>query len=193
MANTYERMGDYARAADILRRYLDSEGAEDVDTVRQRLHQLGRRAKLVDTQRQELSELRARPPCPEPISCKRKSQASDRNAYILFATGGVALVSAAVFGVMARNAHNDALDQCISADGRRYCPATAQSELDRERRFALFSDLSAGLGLAAVGSGVYLLLRHRRARERQRRNTSAPRIEPRIVPGGIGVDLAGRF
>jgi tetratricopeptide (TPR) repeat protein len=193
MANTYERMGDYARAADSLRRYLGREGAEDVDTVRQRLRQLERRAKLVDTERKETAALRARPPCPDPISCQRKAQASDRNAYILLGTGGVALVSAAVFAGMARNAHNDALGQCVDSDGQRYCPTTAQSALDRERRFALFSDLSSGLGLAAVGTGVYLLLKHRRARERRRRKNAATSLEPRIMFGGIGVDLVGGF
>ncbi len=40
MANAYERMGEYEKAAEHLRRYLESPKAEDVASVRERIRRL---------------------------------------------------------------------------------------------------------------------------------------------------------
>ena len=49
------------------------------------------------------------------------------------------------------------------------------------------------LGLVSVGTGTYLLLRHRKARAREKRLRRDVRVEPRALPGGAGVSLVGRF
>ena len=95
-----------------------------------------------------------------------------------------------MFGALARSAGNDAENNCVSADGRRLCSADAQDALDRERQFALFTDVSAGIGLVAAGAGANFYRRHRQDEKRTR---ARARLAPSVGPGGWGITFAGRF
>ncbi len=187
LANAYERMGDYAAAYDRLERYLETETPKGAPAMRQRLVQLALRAakkKLLDD---ELLQLRSRPACPT-CAVPPPSKSAPRLAYALVGTGAVALATAAVFGVVARGAHNDAAKSCVQTDGN-YCSTSARSALDREKRFALLTDTAAVVGIAAVTTGAYLLWRRRSSETKRRRTVAAPIM----VPGGIGVGLATIF
>jgi tetratricopeptide (TPR) repeat protein len=192
LANSYERLAAYADAAEALAGYIDSGQADDIDTLRQRLHQIRQRAAVAARREREIAALRERPTsCPAavcPVDSEEPDR-SDRTAYVLFASGGAAMVSAVVFGVLARSAGNDAEQQCVSADGRRLCSSEAQDALDRQRQFALFTDVSAGLGLAAIGAGAYFYWRHRSDEKRKKRVGLAPSV----VPGAWGIGVAGSF
>jgi tetratricopeptide (TPR) repeat protein len=189
LANTYERMGRYAEAAEALERYAASPRAVDVEAVRQRIRSIQERAAEVRIRSEELERLRARPPCPDPITCpvlEPEPEASDRWAYVLLGTGGVGVVAGVVFAFTARAAGSDA--EALCAPGG-LCPAEAQTELDRERRFALAADLSIGLGLVSLAGGAYWLWRAHRDDDPPERT----RVAPVGVPGGVGIGVAGAF
>ncbi len=194
MANTFERMGEYQRAAEALKRYIDSGGAAGVDTLRQRLRQIETRAAERAGELAELADLRKRPvTCPAQVACPLRpidSGRSDRWSYVLMATGGVALVSTVVFGVMARSAGSDARAQCVNGPGGRLCSSQAEEALDREGRFALVTDISAVVGVAALGTGAYLYWRYRSSAGHDRAATA---LVPTIFPGGAGLTAHASF
>lgn len=192
LANTYERMGLYTEAAAALGRYLKSPRAVDVEAARQRLRSIEERAAEKRIQAGELQRLRARPPCPDPVTCPvldAGSEPSDRWAYVLLGTGGVGLVTGVVFAFTARAAYADAEELCAPGG---LCPAAARADLDRERRFALAADLSIGLGLASLAGGAYWLWRHHRDG-----GPESPRAARSITPaawaGGGGIGVVGSF
>lgn len=194
MANTFERMGEYQRAADALERYIKSGDAADVDTLGQRLRQIQNRAAERAGEMSELESLRQRPEsCPAQVACPLRphdTDNSDRWAYVLLATGGAALVSTAIFGVMARSAGSDARAKCVNGPGGRLCSSDAQADLDREQRFALVTDVSAVVGVAALGTGAYLYWRYRNHGKRDRDATA---LLPTLLPGGAGVTVHASF
>ena len=194
MANTFERMGDYRHAADALERYINSGNAGDVDTLRQRLRQIQTRAAERANELAELDALRRRPEtCPAQVACPLRptpSDNSDRWAYVLLATGGAALVTTTVFGIMARSAGSDARAECVNGPGGRLCSSQAQADLDSERRFALVTDISTVVGVAALGTGAYLYWRYR---SRGRHDRDATALVPTLFPGGAGLTAHARF
>ncbi len=194
MANTFERMGEYQRAADALEKFINSGDADDADTLRQRLRQIQNRAAERAGEQAELEALRQRPEsCPAQVACPFRpsdSDKSDRWAYVLLASGGAALVSTAVFGVMARSAGSDARAKCMNGPGGRLCSTEAKADLDRERRFALATDLSAVVSVAALGTGAYLYWRYR---SHDKRDRDATALVPTLIPGGAGLTVHARF
>lgn len=195
LTNSYERLGAYAEAADALARYIDSGDAEDADTLRQRLRQIRKRAAARASSEAALAELRARPrACPPDRPCEvepRPTSRSDTVAYVLFAGGGAMLVAAAVFGATASSAGDDARAACSDRGGVMLCSADAKEALDRQTRFALFTDVSVGASIAAIGVGTYFYLRHRKQREREQ--ATAATVAPSLLRGGLGVTVGGRF
>jgi tetratricopeptide (TPR) repeat protein len=193
IANAYERMGDYEKAADYLRRYLESPEAEDVSSVRERIRRLEMNA---DAQgREPQPERVASPAAVSAAATAPRTRADDpgarrwlrRPAYMLIAGGGAALATAFVFGLGARSAAADAKELC---DTNGLCPESASDEVRRERTFALVSDITAVLGLASASVGVYLLVRDHRASEKAR---AGLRVEPRLYDRAAGIGLAGDF
>jgi tetratricopeptide (TPR) repeat protein len=190
MVNCLERLGEYAEAATVLQQYIDTADTArgdlaDEDTLRQRLGQIRKRADERADERAELAALRARPAtCPGPRPCPVAPVAPRRSVlpYILIGTGGAAVVSALVFGTLARNEHGNAVDDC--RDG--LCTAAAERALDRERRFALITDLSVLVGVAAAGAGTFLYLR-------QRREGNISTVAPSVSSTGVGVAVVGSF
>lgn len=188
MVNSLERMGDYAEAARVLRQYIDSGDVADADTLRQRLMQIERRAATRADEISELAALRGRPEsCPAAAPCGTQPDEPRRSVlpYVFLGTGGAALVSALVFGTLARNEHGNAADNCL--DG--LCTSAARRALDRERRFALITDVSVAAGALSLGAGVYLYLRDRK--RAQRREETA--LIPAVSAHGVGVWLVGGF
>lgn len=201
MVNAYERMGDYKQAIARLRDYLEHPRARNATSLRDRLRRLEaaerdreaenerlRRLELAEQERaRELRRLREERARTRPAEVEaRSSGPSNRTAYLLLGTGAAGLGGAVAFGIVSRRAGQDAQDSCAEDGG--LCRGSAEDALDREKRFALFADISAGVGIASAAVGVYMLLRNQGARREAR---SALRIEPALVPGGLGVGLAG--
>jgi tetratricopeptide (TPR) repeat protein len=201
IANCFERLGDYDKAAAYLRRYLRSPRARDVVSVRERI----KRLELAHEERQReierrLDEERKRRDAteggrlsdrePEGGGGGQRDSSAPKAAYILLAGGGAGLVGAVIFGVAAVGAGRDADNLCGEGG---LCPTTAESALEREKRFALLADVSAGVGLVAAGAGAYLLFREARDRDRSAARGDDARVVPIAVPGGAGIGVAGQF
>ena len=210
IANAYERMGDYEKAADYLRQYLESPKAENVASVRERIRRLELSAEA--RKREQPPEAAAGAGEPPPASgdpsattagaaeltsrspdaaVQRDGSARSRRSralpYTLLAVGAVGIAGGIAFGVVSKRAGDDAEKLC-NDDG--LCTSDAEDELDRQRRFALGSDISFGIGVAAAGAGVLLLLLRDDGDQPER---SALRVSPSVGTAGVGVDLTTRF
>jgi hypothetical protein len=94
-------------------------------------------------------------------------------------------VTSILFGLASQNAGSDAERLC-NDDG--LCPTLAEDALRREKRFAIVADVTAGVGLAAVGVGVYLLVRERRSEP-----TRAVELSPTVSGDRVGLAVTGQF
>ncbi len=198
VANCYERMGEYKQAAAYLRRYLDSGEAEDVVSVRQRIRRLDLAVK-----RQEAADADTDPDAtPEPVddplpvddpvattptaSQQRDRPRRTRATYWWLGASAVALASGVGFSIAASAAGDEASERCNAAG---LCQQSAEKWVNRERRFAIAADVSYVTAAAAGAVGFYLLLRKpKRAGAR-----GSAGVHPIIVPGGIGIGLAGEL
>lgn len=204
IANCYERTGEYRKAANYLRRYLDSPRAKDVVSVRERIQRLEIAAEERERELERMLEARRDEERDEEEDREEARddrrvvvvEGSDEKArsgkqqagFLLIAGGAAGVVGAVVFGVASASAGRDAEQLC--GDGG-LCPASAESALEREERFALFSDLSLGLGLVSAGVGVYLLIDERRSEAPSEKDEVG--VRPVLVPGGAGVGVAGAW
>lgn len=120
----------------------------------------------------------APPPVPAPAAApsERRSGASPLTLSLL-AGGGVALAVGTVTGIVALN-RKHALDAACNPG----CPSDMASDLDSFRLNRTISYVSFGVGIAAVGTGAYLLL-HKRP--------SGAQVGAVLLPGGGA--LTGSF
>ncbi len=95
----------------------------------------------------------------------------------LLAGGGVALAVGTVTGIVALN-HKKDLDAACNPG----CPSNMASALDSFRLNRTLSYVSFGVGIAAAGTGAYLLLHESR---------SGTQVGAQLLPGGAA--LAGTF
>lgn len=188
LGNCYERLGQYRRAAQHLRRYVDGPKARGVVSVRERIRRLEAAA---DQKQRKRDAAKREQRAAEQASAERSPAQPRRNwgPYIWLASGGVVLAGAVAFGLAALAARSDADDLCAS-DG--YCPAAASGPLDREETFALITDVSLAIGTIAIGVGAYLLWRGRSS-EKVASSRSSMRLVPSLVTGGGTIGLQGRF
>ena len=105
--------------------------------------------------------------------------------YALLAGGGLALGAGTYFGLQALQARRDAAADCRAQDATHRCWSTAAGALDRDRRASVIADVALAAGTLATASGFYLLLR------RSPRSSVVAQVA--VVPGGGGMELAGRF
>lgn len=217
LANAYERMGEYQKAADNLERYLDSPKVKDVVSVRERIRRL---ESAVESQR-EAERKRARDaelakktagtdsgageggagtgktdtdqkqlvddPRPKDGN-KRDGQRKLRPIYALGATSAVALIGTVAFGIAASSAAGDAEAYCMDPSGSGLCQDAAKDAINRERRYALLADLSFSVAAISAGVGLYLFLRSRSKRDPGDRQS---KVVPIIVPNGLGLGVSG--
>jgi tetratricopeptide (TPR) repeat protein len=209
LVNTYERMGDYAQAIEYLRQYLKHPKAKNVSSLRERLRRLEnaegereaererlRRLETSERERdRELRRLRAQDRRrPErrgsesaEVTVTAKSGPSRMPAYLFLAGGAVGLAGAVGFGIASGQAGQDAELEC---GGNGLCRSSADDALDRERRYAILSDVSAAVGLGSAAVGAYLLWKRRDEPLETRR---AMHLTPAVLPNGLGVGLVTDF
>jgi hypothetical protein len=90
----------------------------------------------------------------------REHERSHSAAYITLGSGAAVLAGAAAFALLARSARNELADLCLDDVNGRTCPGQARDALAADRRWSILTDLSVGVGLALVGTGLYLRLRN---------------------------------
>jgi tetratricopeptide (TPR) repeat protein len=197
MANAYERMGEYEQAAEHLRRYLESPKAEDVASVRERIRRLELSAKASKTVRGEPgSGASAAPGGPDAaagVSARANAAQAGRSrvlSYSLLAVGAATVGGGVVFGLLSNQAGDDAADLC-TGDG--LCTRNARSKLDRQKRFALLSDVSIGAGVICAGTGALLLLLRNQSDEEQPLERASLQVTPSLGSAGLGLEVSGAF
>ena len=208
LANTYERMGEYGKAADHLERYLESPKVKDVVSIRERIRRL---RKAVERPQDEsvrpgdgtgLAPAEGDPAgdsaadereLSEPAALERSKRDRPRRArwpsYTFMGVGAAAVAGSVLFGVAARGAADDATAFCSDSESGTLCLREADGALGREKRYAFLSDASTGVAVVSFGVALYLLLRpHKKV---------APKTEvtvtPMWTPGAVGVGISGRL
>jgi tetratricopeptide (TPR) repeat protein len=210
LGNAYERLGDYAKAAQYLSQYVASPRARDVVSVRERIRRLEaaaaeqlRRAQQEQQEQQEVpradsadtadtadsagSAVTASPP-PRPTASDRCGRAT----WWLIGSGASA-AGAIGMGLLALNAGSNAARRCAD-DGRPVCLDTASSALTQETVFAIGADVLAVATVVTAGVGIYLLFQDDAQDDDQTaRPATTTRLAPTLGPDGLGVSLSGRF
>lgn len=194
LANTYERAGDYEKAAHYLRMYLDGGEVHDTAAVRARLQ------RLELTMLENKTKAEATPVAPPvadtvdapPPSVVRPAPAPPSRVPYIVAGAGLltGLTTAVVFGLHARSERSTIDAMCTPQSGGVICPSSAEPHLSSERRSALLSDIGLGVAAASVATGVvyYLVTRDRAATE-----PPALSVTPSASGDGVGVVATGRF
>ncbi len=201
LGNTYERMGDYEKAAQALQRYLDLPNPQRVEETEQRIRGLRKKADAERRRQEELRKLRAR----ERKGEKGKSGPSRMPSYLLIGGGGAAIVAGVLFGLGASSAGSDAEGKCETGpSGGLFCPTDAKSSLDRERNLSIAADLSFVVGVGAIVTGVILWVMDDKPNEKpivdedgyvdDDEESTTMRFGPTLLPGGGGgLGVVGRF
>lgn len=147
IANAQERSGRWEEAIASLRAYLPHAEEAERSRIESRIESLERRVARL---RQEEAPTPAQPPPPQPRNVV---------APVVLASGGAVLAGGVVLAILARGARQDIDDACRPVDGRRLCPADVSDSVDRDRRMSLGADALFVASAAALGVGLWLLLR----------------------------------
>lgn len=207
ISNALERLGRLTEAVDALEKYIASGKAHDKDVIQKRLVNLKKRveeqkkeeAKLREEEAKKQRELeekqraeaaaRAKNEPSNPESPKSSSPPPEEPSralpIALIATGGAAVATGVVFGILALGARSDAENACSGA----LCNSDARDPLDREKTFGLVADLSVLGGLALAGVGTYLFVK---SSGTPKARGSLP-VRMVTTKGGGGVELVGTF
>lgn len=196
LANTYERAGNYEKAAHYLRMYLDGGEVHDPSAVRARLQRLELAVienRKKESQAQDAASTPAVQDTTDPQDAPVPTHQPSRVPYYV-AGGGVAVgaTAAIVFGLRARSERAEIDALCVDQGGGVICPPQADTHLSNERRYALFSDIGIGVAAASVATGLiyYLVARDSGAAREPDRQLS---IVPSTSGDGVGVVAVGRF
>ncbi|HEU4407920.1 MAG TPA: CDC27 family protein [Polyangiaceae bacterium] len=131
------------------------------------------------------------PPAPsQPLAPAPEPEAgSNWLPWGLMGVGAASLAAAGVFVVLRQQRLNDLEDQC--GPDRDNCPASAKSLYDDGKRFSLLANVTGGVGAAALGAGVVLLLVQPKGKDAAPTASSATSLRLTLSPGMVGV--GGRF
>ncbi|MBX2804205.1 MAG: hypothetical protein KTR31_41475 [Myxococcales bacterium] len=196
LANVYERLTEYDRAAEYLRRYLQSPGVDDVESARQRLRRL-------ELAKAELETNTLAPPDPaeqtvavvpeagveivEPT--ETRSRSGTAGTVVLASLTGVGAATAVTFGQLARWDHQSIEQLCRSNGDDQLCTPDAEVLIARERSRALSSDLAT----VATSVSAIALVTHLVLRQRKRRSESRAVLVPTPIEGGAVVGMTYNF
>lgn len=200
LANTYERAGDYEKAAHYLRMYLNGGDVHDPAAVKARLQRL--ELTVIERKKNADNAATATPTTPAaqdktdepaqiaPVAKRPPSRVPYYAAGAGFVAGGAV---ALVFGLRARSERSEIDALCTEQSGGVICPPSADEHLSNERSFALYSDVGLGVAAASVATGViyYVVTRDRGAASEPSRQALS--IVPSASGDGVGVVATGRF
>jgi tetratricopeptide (TPR) repeat protein len=199
IANAFERMGEYQKAADHLRRYLDSPRADDIASVRERIRRLELAARASEIDAKQGEEDKPAPaaagpttaaPAQAEVGVESRAERPQRSRVVpfsLMAAGGVAIAGGVLAAFLSNQAGDDA-DALCNEDG--LCTRDAKPELDRQKSLALVSDISIGVGVGCAAAGALLLFLRRGDEPLERASVD---VRPAIGTAGLGLEVNGEF
>lgn len=126
----------------------------------------------------------------EPVDTKPSMFTSKRKAALgVAAVGVVGLAGGLVFGLQAKGLESEAFDLCPNENDPCANAAQAQEKIDSGQSKAMLSNISFGIGGAAViGAAVLWFTGAPKATEDERVG-----VHPTIAPGYSGIDVRVRF
>jgi len=198
LANTYERAGNYEKAAHYLRMYLDGGNVHDMASVRARLQRL--ELAVVELQKKgDTSEPEAAAEqtttgtqalTDESAARKRPSSAP----YYVAGGGFVAGAALAVTGAMLASGERSKIDElCVDRGDGLVCPASAQSHLDKEKTYRWVGYGGTALAGASLAVGLIYYLSTRSDDGPPQPAGRSVSVVPASTGDGFGVVAAGRF
>jgi tetratricopeptide (TPR) repeat protein len=162
IANAQERLGRTQDAIDTLNTYRAYAMPDEAESLERRLRAMERRVEeerriakaKADAEAAAATNANPNPqPTPTPTPPPER-QGVGAGSLVLYVTGAVGISAGALFGVNAMGARDDAMAFCSEGGGTLYCSPEADEHLARDRRNSLASDISFGIGAAALIGGV---------------------------------------
>lgn len=150
MANAQERTGMYEDAIASLERYLPDADESETPRIETRLESLRSRA----------ARVRDMTTTPDPVETPPEEPGISPVGPILLGVGGAALVGGLVLALRANSARSDLDGLCVEQGDQRFCQAEAEDAQSRDRGSSIGADVLFVVGAAAVGVGLYFLLRN---------------------------------
>lgn len=197
LANTYERAGDYEKAARYLRMYLEGGEVRNIDAVKARLQRLEMAVVELQEKQRDREPAAAQPPkpaSPPAAAIDDRDQPDGRPSRVPYVIAGAGLaagvVASVTFAVLASSERSEIDSLCAeSADGL-VCPPSADEHLGRERTFALASDIGTGVAVASAAFGLVYYLTRPSEKNAQPAGLS---LAPSRTGDGFGAVISGRF
>lgn len=203
LANTYERTGDYEKAAHYLRMYLDGGDVHDIAAVKARLQRL--EIAVVELQKSKAdagaksgTENATTPTgaTPEnttaPVDKGEQSHPS-RAPYYIAGTGLVVGAAAAVtFGLLANGQQKDIDGLCHDSGDGLLCQPGADTYIDKQHKYALISDIGTGVAAASLVAGAIYFFATRGGGEADASSRTVSLL-PSTSGDGFGLVATGRF
>lgn len=112
--------------------------------------------------------------------------------YVLAGVGVVALGTGLTFGALAQSQAKKTEDDAALCPNKQCTPA-GRKEIDAAETKALISTIGVGVGVAALGAGIYFLVTSSSGEARVERRQARPRVVPLLGRSGGGVGLVGAF
>jgi hypothetical protein len=198
LANTYERAGDYEKAAHYLRMYLDGGDVHDIAAVKARLQRL--EIAVVELQNKPKTDDAAKPDKPAepqpgtaPVGRDRDADRPSRAPYYVAGTGLVVGAAAAVtFGLLANGQQKDIDRLCHDGGDGLLCQPGGDSYIDKQHTYALASDIGTGVAAASLVAGAIYFLVTRGDGEASA-SASSVSVLPSTSGTGFGLVATGRF
>jgi hypothetical protein len=125
---------------------------------------------------------------PSPVTIPSQGPIDRTPAYVAFGIGAASIVTGTGFGIFTLSKTSSLDKLCPSSST---CPPSAKGDIDLAKTTAWISNISLGVGAAALLAGLYFALRgHTSDRASTARNaaTSNATIHPRIVVGSAGLE-----
>ncbi|MEM9068243.1 MAG: tetratricopeptide repeat protein [Myxococcota bacterium] len=179
IANAQERAGHWEEAVESLRAYLPNADESERSRIESRIESLERRVERLRQQNE-----RPDPPPPPPEESRNLA------GPVVLGAGGALLVGGVVLAVLARGARDDVDGACVNVDGRQICPDSARSDVDRDRGLSIGADVLFVSSAAAIGVGLFLLLRKT---DDDEDDEPAVEADALLGPGSAGMVVRGRF
>lgn len=147
LANAYERLGQYASAADALRRYLERANNADRATLEARLANLEERAGIQDHEDEEDDGEETTP-------IETESSGVSTAGWVMLGIGGALVAGGAVCAALTLDPRARIDELCVNG----VCPDDASGALSEDETFSLLADIGLFGGAAVAVTGLVLAL-----------------------------------
>jgi tetratricopeptide (TPR) repeat protein len=187
ISQAYERLGDLVKARDYLHRYLESgaTSADERGSLEDRVRAFDERIRADEAAKASSTQPATQPVAPEP----RKFGVWK---WVALGGGGALLVTAGIFAIDARRQENMIEDAACEVGSLTCRPYTYGNAWDRGERDEVLAWVTGGLGLAAVGAGVALVILERSPRGEASPSGNA-RISPLLAPHAAGATVGWKW